>query len=152
MQIIETRTSKETKDLGRKLAESAQRGAVFALVGDLGVGKTVFSQGFAEGLGITEPVSSPTFTLVNEYHQGRLPFFHFDIYRLEEAEELEAIGFDEYVYGQGVTLIEWADRFPELLPEETVRIMIEKDYDKGEDYRRITIAQTAERSEEKILK
>ena len=139
MQIIETKTSKETRDLGRKLAESAQRGAVFALVGDLGVGKTVFSQGFAEGLGIKEPVSSPTFTLVNEYHQGRLPFFHFDVYRLEEAEELETIGFEEYVYGRGVTLIEWADRFSELLPAQTVWIRIEKDYAQGEDYRRIII-------------
>ena len=106
------------------------------------MGKTVFSQGFAEGLGIEEPVSSPTFTLVNEYHQGRLPFFHFDVYRLEEPEELEAIGFEEYVYGQGVTLIEWADRFPELLPAQTVWIRIEKDYAQGEDYRRITIDQT----------
>ena len=139
MQIIETKTSKETRDLGRKLAESAQRGAVFALVGDLGVGKTVFSQGFAEGLGIKEPVSSPTFTLVNEYHQGRLPFFHFDVYRLEEAEELETIGFEEYVYGRGATLIEWADRFSELLPAQTVWIRIEKDYAQGEDYRRIII-------------
>ncbi|AVM68188.1 tRNA (adenosine(37)-N6)-threonylcarbamoyltransferase complex ATPase subunit type 1 TsaE [Lachnospiraceae bacterium oral taxon 500] len=142
MQIIETKTSKETRDLGRRLAESAPKGAVFALAGDLGVGKTVFSQGFAEGLGIEEPVSSPTFTLVNEYHQGRLPFFHFDVYRLEEPEELEAIGFEEYVYGQGVTLIEWADRFPELLPAQTVWIRIEKDYAQGEDYRRITIDQT----------
>jgi len=139
MQTIETRTSKETWELGRKLAADAEKGTVFALSGGLGAGKTAFSQGFAAGLGIEEPVSSPTFTLVNEYHQGRLPLYHFDVYRLEEADELEAIGFDEYVYGQGVTLIEWADRFPELLPPGTVWIRIEKDYQQGEDYRRITI-------------
>ncbi len=121
------------------MGENAEKGAVFALVGDLGAGKTIFSKGFAEGLGIAEQVASPTFTLVNEYHEGRLPFFHFDIYRIEEGEELEAIGFDEYLYGEGVTLVEWANRVPELLPPETVWIQIEKDYARGEDYRRITI-------------
>ena len=139
MEVIETKTSSETKELGKKIAASAAAGSVFALIGDLGVGKTVFTKGFAEGLGITEHISSPTFTLVNEYHDGRLPFYHFDVYRIEEAEELEMIGFEEYLYGKGVTLIEWANRIPELLPPNTVRITIAKDYDKSEEYRRITI-------------
>lgn len=113
---------------------------VFALVGDLGVGKTVFTKGFAQGLGIREDVSSPTFTLVNEYHEGRLPFYHFDLYRIEEAEELDMIGFEEYIYGRGVTLVEWANRVRDLLPPETVWVTIEKDYSQEDDYRRIVIA------------
>lgn len=144
MKMIETQKSEETHLLGKQLSQSAQAGKIFALVGDLGVGKTVFTKGFAEGLGIEEPISSPTFTLVNEYHDGTLPFYHFDVYRIEEAEEMEAIGFEEYLYGQGVTLIEWANRIPELLPEGTVWIKIEKDYDKSDDYRRILLADSYE--------
>lgn len=139
MEIIETNTDKETKEWGQKMGRSAKAGAIYALVGDLGVGKTVFTKGFAEGLGVIEHISSPTFTLVNEYHDGRLPFYHFDVYRIEEAEELEMIGFEEYLYGNGVTLIEWANRVPELLPPDTVWITIAKDYEKSDEYRRITI-------------
>lgn len=139
MEVIETKTSEQTREVGKKIAEQARQGSVFALIGDLGVGKTVFTKGFAEGLGINESISSPTFTLVNEYYDGRLPFYHFDVYRIEEADELEMIGFDEYLYGNGVTLIEWANRIPELLPANTVWITIEKDYEKSEDYRRITV-------------
>lgn len=140
MQIIETTQPQETKEIGRRLSENAEAGQVFALVGDLGVGKTVFTKGFAEGLGITEVISSPTFTLVNEYHDGKTVFYHFDVYRIEEAEELEAIGFEEYLFGDGVTLIEWANRIPEILPDKTIWIKIEKDYTQSDDYRRITIA------------
>ncbi|MDO4766436.1 MAG: tRNA (adenosine(37)-N6)-threonylcarbamoyltransferase complex ATPase subunit type 1 TsaE [Eubacteriales bacterium] len=139
MEIIETRTSEETFQLGKKLGETAQRGDIYALVGDLGVGKTVFSKGFAEGLAIDEVISSPTFTLINEYQGGRLPLYHFDIYRIEEAEELDAIGFQDYIYGNGVCLVEWANRIPEIFPEHTVWIKIEKDY-MQEDYRKVSVA------------
>lgn len=138
MEIIETRTSEETFQLGKKLGETAQRGDIYALVGDLGVGKTVFSKGFAEGLAIDEVISSPTFTLINEYQGGRLPLYHFDIYRIEEAEELDAIGFQDYIYGNGVCLVEWANRIPEIFPEHTVWIKIEKDY-MQEDYRKVSV-------------
>lgn len=140
MEIIETRTSEETFQLGKKLGETAQRGDIYALVGDLGVGKTVFSKGFAEGLAIDEVISSPTFTLINEYQGGRLPLYHFDIYRIEEAEELDAIGFQDYIYGDGVCLVEWANRTPEIFPEHTVWIKIEKDY-MQEDYRKVSVDQ-----------
>lgn len=140
MEIIETRTSEETFQLGKRLGETAQRGDIYALVGDLGVGKTVFSKGFAEGLAIDEVISSPTFTLINEYQGGRLPLYHFDIYRIEEAEELDAIGFQDYIYGDGVCLVEWANRTPEIFPEHTVWIKIEKDY-MQEDYRKVSVDQ-----------
>lgn len=138
MEIIETRTSEETFQLGKRLGKTAQRGDIYALVGDLGVGKTVFSKGFAEGLAIDEVISSPTFTLINEYQGGRLPLYHFDIYRIEEAEELDAIGFQDYIYGDGVCLVEWANRTPEIFPEHTVWIKIEKDY-MQEDYRKVSV-------------
>lgn len=139
LEFIETKRSEDTNLLGQEIAKRAKPGMIFALVGDLGVGKTVFTKGFAAGLGIKEAISSPTFTLVNEYHEGKFPFYHFDVYRIEEPEEMEMIGFEEYIYGQGVTLIEWANRIPELLPPETVWITIEKDYEQSDDYRKITI-------------
>ena len=109
------------------------------MVGDLGVGKTVFTQGFARGLGITEAVNSPTFTIVQVYEEGRLPFYHFDVYRIGDIEEMEEIGYDDYFFGDGVCLIEWADLIRELLPEQIVEVKIEKDLGKGFDYRRITL-------------
>ena len=137
--IIETNSPQETKELGKKMAERAKPGDVFTLVGDLGVGKTVFTQGIAEGLGIDDPVNSPTFTIVQEYESGRMPFYHFDVYRIGDPEEMDEIGFDDYIYGDGLCLIEWADLIEEILPEKRVAIRIEKDLEKGFDYRRITI-------------
>lgn len=136
---IDSYSAQETLELGKEMGTRAKPGSVYTLIGDLGVGKTVFTQGFARGLGISEPVSSPTFTIVQEYHSGRLPFYHFDVYRIGDAEEMEEIGCEEYFYGSGVCLIEWADRILELLPEQVTRICIEKDLEKGFDYRRITV-------------
>ena len=137
--IIETRSAKETYQLGVELGKKAQRGQVFTMVGDLGVGKTVFTQGLAEGLGITEPISSPTFTIVQEYDEGRLPFYHFDVYRIGDISEMDEIGFEDYIYGEGVSLIEWANLIEEILPEHRIDITIEKDLTQGFDYRKITI-------------
>lgn len=143
--IIETNSPKETKELGKKMAERAKPGDVFILVGDLGVGKTVFTQGIAEGLGIDEPVNSPTFTIVQEYESGRIPFYHFDVYRIGDPEEMDEIGFDDYIYGDGLCLIEWADLIEEILPEKRVAIRIEKNLEKGFDYRRITIQEEVDK-------
>lgn len=143
--IIETNSPRETKELGKKMAERAKPGDVFTLVGDLGVGKTVFTQGIAEGLGIVEPVNSPTFTIVQEYESGRMPFYHFDVYRIGDPEEMDEIGFDDYIYGDGLCLIEWADLIEEILPEKRVAIRIEKDLEKGFDYRRITIQEEVDK-------
>lgn len=140
--VLETKSPEETFNVGRKLGENAVPGQVFALTGDLGVGKTVFTQGMAKGLGIEEPVSSPTFTIVQIYDEGRLPFYHFDVYRIGDIEEMEEIGFEDYVMGDGVSLIEWADLIREILPEKRTEIRIEKDLEQGFDYRRITIRET----------
>ena len=136
---IESFSPEETYEAGRKLGEEAKPGQILCLDGDLGVGKTVFTQGFAAGLGITEPVNSPTFTIVQEYEEGRLPFYHFDVYRIADPEEMEEIGYEDYFYGNGVCLIEWASLIEELLPEGVQWISIWKDLEKGFDYRRITI-------------
>ena len=109
------------------------------MIGDLGVGKTVLTQGIAKGLGIDEPISSPTFTIVQVYESGRIPFYHFDVYRIGDVEEMDEIGFDDYVYGEGLTMIEWANLIEEILPEHYSQITIEKDLERGFDYRRITI-------------
>lgn len=137
--VLESDSPEQTLQIGRMLGESAVPGEVYALDGDLGVGKTVFTKGFAEGLGIEEPVSSPTFTILQIYEDGRIPLYHFDAYRIEEPEEMEEIGFDEYVDGDGVCLIEWAGRIEELLPRDTRIVHIEKDLEKGLNYRRITV-------------
>ena len=135
---IETFSAEETHALGKKMGSEAKPGDVLTLVGDLGVGKTVFTQGFADGLGITEPISSPTFTIVQVYEEGRLPFYHFDVYRIGDLEEMEEIGYDDYFFGQGICLIEWAELI-EILPETYREVKIEKDLEKGFDYRTITI-------------
>ncbi len=140
-EIVETNGERETFELGRRLGLSADAGQVFALIGDLGVGKTVFTKGLAVGLGIEEPVSSPTFTIVQIYDEGRIPFYHFDVYRIGEPEEMDEIGYEDYVYGQGVSLIEWADLIQEILPEHYTEIRIEKDLERGFDYRRISICE-----------
>lgn len=137
--IIETRSADETYQLGVDIGKKAQKGQVYTLVGDLGVGKTVFTQGLAKGLEIEESISSPTFTIVQVYDEGRLPFYHFDVYRIGDISEMEEIGYEDYVYGEGVSLIEWANLIEEILPEERICITIEKDLEKGFDYRKITI-------------
>ena len=137
-EVFETFSPEETHEIAKRFGREAERGAVYALMGDLGVGKTVFSKGFAEGLGVMETVVSPTFTILREYRSGRLPMYHFDVYRIEEPEEMNEIGYREYFYGDGVSLIEWADQVPELIPENAVRITIEKDPSKGFGYRKIT--------------
>lgn len=140
--VIETNDAEETYALGKELGEQAAAGAVFTLNGDLGVGKTVFAQGFAEGLGIMEAVNSPTFTILQVYEEGRLPLYHFDVYRIEDPEEMYEVGFDDYLYGQGVCLIEWAEQVAELLPQKRTEITIEKDLTKDFSYRKITIRKT----------
>ena len=137
--IIDSRSPEETFRFGEALGQKAKAGQVYTLVGDLGVGKTLFTQGFAKGLGVEEPISSPTFTIVQEYEEGRLPFYHFDVYRIGDIEEMDEIGFEDYISGEGVCLIEWANLIEEILPEELVEICIEKDLEQGFDYRRITI-------------
>lgn len=137
--VVETRSPEETFRLGYEMGEAARPGQVFTLNGDLGVGKTVFTQGLAKGLGIEEAVNSPTFTIVQVYDEGRLPFYHFDVYRIGDVEEMEEVGFDDYVMGEGVSLIEWADLIEEILPEKRTEIVIEKDLEQGFDYRKITI-------------
>ena len=140
--VIETRSPEETFRLGRKLGEAALPGQVFTLTGDLGTGKTVFTQGFAKGLGIAEPVNSPTFTIVQVYDEGRLPLYHFDVYRIGDVEEMEEVGFEDYVMGEGVSLIEWAELISEILPEKRTAVRIEKDLEQGFDYRKITISES----------
>lgn len=132
-------SSEDTFNIAKGIGEKAEKGNVFCLIGDLGVGKTLFSQGFAKGLGIKDNVNSPTFTIVQEYNDGRMPLYHFDVYRIEEPDEMEEIGFSEFVYGEGVCLIEWADLISDILPERYTRVTIQKDLEKGLDYRSIII-------------
>ena len=137
--IIETQNAKETFQLGKKIGKKALPGQIYTLNGDLGVGKTVFTQGVARGLEIREPVNSPTFTILQEYEGGRLPFYHFDVYRIGDIEEMEEIGYDDYFFGEGICLIEWAQLIEEILPENVISVTIEKDPAKDFDYRKITI-------------
>ena len=137
---FESFSAEETFALGKKLGEEAKPGMIYRMTGDLGVGKTVFTKGFAVGLGVTDTVNSPTFTIVQEY-KGRLPFYHFDVYRIEEPEEMEEIGYEDYFFGDGVCMIEWAELIEELLPKEAVKICISKDLQKGTDYRLITVGE-----------
>lgn len=137
--IIETNSAGETFEFGQKIGREAKPGQIYTLDGDLGTGKTVFTQGVASGLGITEPVNSPTFTIVQEYEGGRMPFYHFDVYRIGDIEEMEEIGYDDYFFGKGICLIEWAQLIEEILPQSVISIKIEKNPEKGFDYRKITI-------------
>ena len=139
MQIYESYSATETFELGCNLGHNATAGQVICLNGDLGVGKTVFTQGFAKGLGIDEPINSPTFTIIQEYYDGRLPLYHFDVYRIGDISEMDEIGYEDYFYGTGVCFIEWACLIEEILPKDRINITIEKDLEKGFDYRRITI-------------
>lgn len=139
IQIIESFSPEETLELGRKMGKEAKPGEVYTLIGDLGVGKTVFTQGIAEGLEIDEAICSPTFTIVQVYEEGRMPFYHFDVYRIGDIEEMDEIGYEDYFYGEGLCMIEWANLIEEILPPSYKEITIEKDLEKGFDYRRITI-------------
>ncbi|WP_026496917.1 MULTISPECIES: tRNA (adenosine(37)-N6)-threonylcarbamoyltransferase complex ATPase subunit type 1 TsaE [unclassified Butyrivibrio] len=137
--ILETFSAEETFAFGKRIGETAEPGMVYTLVGDLGVGKTVLTQGVAAGLGIEGPVNSPTFTILQVYDQGRIPFYHFDVYRIGDVSEMDEIGYEDYFYGQGLCFIEWANLIEEILPEKYMEITIEKDLRKGTDYRRITL-------------
>ena len=145
--IIETHDPEETFEVGRKIGMNAKPGQIYTLTGDLGVGKTVFTQGVAAGLGITEPVNSPTFTIIQEYEDVRLPFYHFDVYRIGDLEDMEEIGYDDYFFGQGICLIEWAELIEEILPEKRIEVTIEKDLEKGFEYRKITIEERGEKTD-----
>ena len=136
---FETFSPEETLELGRKLAREARPGDVYTLVGDLGVGKTVFTQGIAQGLGIEEPICSPTFTIVQVYEEGRMPFYHFDVYRIGDIEEMDEIGYEDYFYGEGLTMIEWANLIEEVWADDCREVAIERDVGKGFGYRKITI-------------
>ena len=139
MRIYETFSADETFELGKSLGSNACAGQVICLNGELGVGKTVFTQGFANGLSIDEHINSPTFTIVQEYHKGRIPLYHFDVYRIGDISEMDEIGYEDYFYGDGVCFIEWACLIKEILPDKCTTITIEKDLEKGFDYRKITI-------------
>ena len=137
--FVETQSPEETFELGRKIGAEAEPGSIYTLIGDLGVGKTVFTQGVAAGLEIMEPVNSPTFTILQVYEEGRCPFYHFDVYRIGDVSEMDEIGYEDCFYGEGICLIEWADLIEEILPEQYTRITISKDLEKGFDYRKISI-------------
>jgi tRNA threonylcarbamoyladenosine biosynthesis protein TsaE len=136
---IESYSEKDTFDTARKLAEVSKKGDIYALVGDLGVGKTAFAKGFAEGLGIRESIVSPTFTILQIYESGRMPLYHFDVYRIGDVSEMDEIGYEDCFWGDGVSLVEWADIVSDIFPEDTIKVTIEKDLSKGVDYRMITI-------------
>lgn len=138
--IYEVYSEEETRKIGYELGEKAAKGEIYCLQGDLGVGKTVFTKGFAQGINITEHITSPTFTIVNEYHSGRIPFYHFDVYRIGDVEEMFEIGYEEYFYGDGVCLIEWAELITDILPDDVKWIKIEKDLTSdNENYRKIEV-------------
>ena len=136
---VDSFSAQDTFALGQQIGEAAVPGEVYTLTGDLGVGKTVFTQGVAKGLGIKEAVNSPTFTILQVYEEGRLPFYHFDVYRMGCAEEMDELGYEDYFYGDGVCFIEWANLIEEILPKNCRKITISKDLSKGLDYRKITI-------------
>ena len=142
MTVFETWKPEETYELGKKMGEEAVPGQVICLNGDLGVGKTVFTQGFAAGLGIEGPVNSPTFTIVQQYEEGRLPLYHFDVYRIGDISEMEEIGYEDCFFGDGVCLIEWSGLIEEILPEHVTKVAIEKNLEHGFDYRRISVEET----------
>ena len=137
--IYNSYSALDTAKVGKEFAKNASPGDVICLSGDLGAGKTVFAGGFAKGLGLKNDITSPTFTILNEYHEGRLSLYHFDLYRIEDANELHGIGYEEYFFGEGVTLIEWPERAVQLIPPNAVRINIETDFELDLSFRRITV-------------
>ncbi len=142
--IIESMSPEITAELGNRIGRQVKPGDIICLTGDLGVGKTVFTQGLAKGLGISEPVNSPTFTLIQEYDEGRLPLYHFDVYRISGPWDMDDLGYEDYFYGDGVCLVEWGNLIGELLPDNTIYVTIEKDLEKGFDYRKITVSKDFE--------
>ena len=138
--VFESTSSQMTFEFAKKIGENLKRGDVLCLDGDLGVGKTVFTKGVAAGLGIKDDVSSTTFTLIQEYYGGRLPLYHFDVYRIDGPWDMDDLGYEEYFYGEGVCLVEWGSMIKELFPENTIYVRIEKDLEKGFDYRKITVS------------
>ena len=127
-----SRSPEDTFSLGRAFGEKAGPGEIYCLDGDLGAGKTVFAQGFARGLNVAEAVNSPTFTIVNVYESGRIPLYHFDLYRIEEPEEMEEIGYEDYFFGEGVCLVEWSELVPEIIPEHARHIHLNRSRKEGE--------------------
>lgn len=138
--VFESTSSQMTFEFAKKIGEKLKSGDVLCLDGDLGVGKTVFTKGVAAGLGIKDDVSSPTFTLIQEYYGGRLPLYHFDVYRIDGPWDMDDLGYEEYFYGEGVCLVEWGSMIKKLFPENTIYVRIEKDLEKGFDYRKITVS------------
>ena len=139
MAVYESFSEDITFEIGKKLGEKADKGDIICLEGNLGVGKTVFTKGFAAGLNIEENIDSPTFTIVQEYTEGRLPLYHFDVYRIGDISEMDEIGYEDYFFGEGVCLIEWASKIEELIPESAIHITIEKDLLRGFEYRRVVV-------------
>jgi len=139
IEVVESFSPEDTLELGRKMGREARPGEVYTLIGDLGVGKTVFTQGIADGLEIDESICSPTFTIVQVYEEGRMPFYHFDVYRIGDIEEMDEIGYEDYFYGEGLCMIEWANLIEEIIPDNRIQITIKKNLDKGFSYREITI-------------
>lgn len=137
--VVETYSERETWNIARQMGRKARPGDIICLNGDLGVGKTAFAKGFAEGMGVIEPVVSPTFTIVQEYEGKDLPLYHFDVYRIADIGEMDEIGADDYFYGDGVCIIEWSEFIEELIPDGACHVTIEKDLKKGLDYRKVLI-------------
>lgn len=135
----ESFSRENTFEIGRRLAADAKPGEVYTLSGDLGAGKTVFVKGFADGLGITSPVTSPTFTILQVYEEGRLPLYHYDVYRITDPGEMDEIGFDDFIAGRGVSMIEWPEQIEDILPQDRIKVSILRDLSKGLDYRKIII-------------
>ena len=138
--VFESTSAEMTFEFGKKIGSLVKPGDIICLDGNLGVGKTVFTQGVAAGLGIDEPVCSPTFTLIQEYHEGRIPLYHFDVYRIDGPWDMDDLGYEEYFFGDGVCLVEWGNLIKELMPDNTVYVTIEKNLEKGFDYRKITVS------------
>ena len=136
--LYKSNSTKETENIAKAFAKNLTQGDVICLNGDLGAGKTAFVQGLAKAIGITECISSPTFTIVNCY-DGKIPLYHFDVYRIGDSEEMHDIGYDEYIYGNGISVIEWSEIISDILPEKRYEVVIKKDFDKHEDYREIII-------------
>ena len=130
---IKTHSEKETFELGKRIANAVNPGTVILFYGDLGAGKTVMTKGIAAGLGITEMITSPTFTIMQEYEGGRMPLYHLDVYRIEDPDEMEEVGLNEYIYGNGLTVIEWAEQIEDILPDDAIKITIERNVENPED-------------------
>lgn len=137
--IFTSNSAEETIEIAKELGQRAKNGQIYCLVGELGVGKTVFTKGFALGIGINEPITSPTFTIIQEYQGNPIPFYHFDVYRIQEIEEMDEIGYEDYFFGDGISFVEWANYIEEIIPEDAIWIYIEKEYSRGENYREIRV-------------